>query len=535
MRYELLQRYYDSPEYRAKLQARIETLKMCDDEPLNVQRLAIERWSVDPIEFIEQFGWVQIPEFGNEVKPFFLFEYQRRVIRKLWEAELSGEDVELLVDKPRGMGLTWLFVWYEVWRWLFSPRWGVLNLSRTESEVDAGDFDPNSSIFGKIRWAIQMLPGFLMPEGFAPKGKKGTSTDMMLKITNPKISSVIAGSTTNSNAGRGRRYSMVAIDECFAIEHFNSVYRALQSVARVKLFVSTVKSGKVFQDFKSMCEAQGNYVSLTWRDHPFKDEIWYQEQLAKAEFDPEVMKEVEVDYAVSIKSQYYPEVRQAKTMPVQYQRGKPVYVSLDFGQQDKTVIVWWQFDGQFFKILECVSNSRRPLEWYAPFLNPSLQENPDHYTGRYREILDRVRTWERPVGYFGEAAHFQKVMPLNVSIADELYKKYHVRLICNNNAIKHPPRRAATVEILPRTIFNSESDGAMELYDSIANSRYKNSVRSTSETAALAPVHDEYADHRAAFENGAVNFPRILRAQRSEIHQSVKTNGVRNLIKYLKA
>lgn len=536
MRTKLLQDYYDSPEYRLKLRSRMEVLKSCTEDPINITKLALSKWSVDPIEFIETFGWVIIPEFGNLVKPFFLFPYQKKIITKIWEAELSGLDVEILIDKPRGMGLTWLIVWYQVWRWCFTPNWGGFNLSRSEAEVDDGTMDAGSSIFGKYRWAIDHLPAFLIPEGFVPKGKKGTATDSMLRITNPQIGSSLIGSSTNQSAGRSRRYALTFIDECFSIEHFQSVYRSLQSVSRVKIFVSTVKAMRVAKEFRDMVQAAGNYITLSWKDHPFKDQEWYDEQVKKAEFDPDVMKEIEVDYSVNIKSQYYPEIRQARTVPdIPYIRGKPLYCFLDFGQQDKTVIGYAQFDGQNVSVIECVSSSRKPLDWYVPFLNPKIVENPDHYTPYHKAQLKRIQSWDKPVAYFGETAHFQKVMPLNRSIADELIKS-QVRLMCNHNAISHVPRRQATSIMLPRTIFNFGSDGVIELYDAIANSRYSNSNQGTSKDSHLKPVHDEViADFRAAFENLCTNLPRVFRNQRKDMGEAAKGNSfANNLIKFLK-
>lgn len=535
MRHALLKSYYESGEYMNKLLARLDVLKKCEAEPLEINRLAIEQWSVDPCAFLEQFGWISIPEYNNETKPFFLFPYQRKIVMKLWEAELSGEDSEILIDKPRGMGLTWIIVWYQVWRWLFTPRWGGFNLSRTESEVDDGTFDPNSSIFGKFRWCISMLPQYLLPEGFVPKGKKGTVTDMSLRITNPQLGSSLVGSTTNANAGRSRRYSFIFVDECFAIERFRNVYSSLQSVARTKIFVSTVKSGKVFQDFKDMCELAGNYVSLKWADHPFKDKIWYEEQLKKAEFDPEVMKEIEVDYAVNIRSQYYPEIRQAKIVQdMQFIRGKPIFVGMDYGQQDRTVLIYFQFDGQFINVLECISNSRKPLDWYVPFLNPDLPYNPAPYLPHQIELLDKIRGWGKAKAFFGEVA-FMKAESDNKSVALKL-NAYGIRILVNQYAVAYEPRRKATSQLLPRTVFNGKSDGVMELYDAIANSRYANSVKGTSKDSALKPVHDnEIGDFRSALENGMVNFPRIARMQRTEISEDLKANNfIGGLTKYLR-
>lgn len=534
MRYKLLDDWYSGPDYLKKLQARANNMKLLAEDPIQRARLMLDVYAVDPVAFIEDFGWVKIPEYNNAIKPLFLFEYQKRVIRKLQDSEFSNLDHEILIDKPRGMGLTWIVLWYIYWRWLFTPNWTGFLLSRTEDEVDDGGNLPDSSLFGKLRWMIGKTPRFLLPDSFVPKGKKGTNTDMSLRIVNPALGSAIIGSTTNANAGRSRRYSFIFIDECFSIERFSEVWRSLQSVARVKVFVSTVKQGKVYQDFRKLCEEAGNYVSLKWSDHPFKDQVWYDEIIKKAEFDPEVMKEIVVDYALNIKSQYYPEVRQAiVAQDIVYDRKRALYVSLDIGRSDLTVMIWWQYDGAKFIVLECYANRNKPIEWYAPFLNRDLKYNPANYNEYQINMLNSIRSWAKPVAFFGEEAHNHKVMPLNRSVADDFYK-YGVHLRWNNNAIKHEPRRHATAALLPKFVFNGRSDYVMQLYDAVSNSRYANSV--VSKDGSMKPVHDpEIADFRSALENFCVNITRVLRHQRSDIQfQGADKSRITQIIKMLK-
>lgn len=534
MRTALIEAWYNGPEYLKKLQSRANNLRMCEADPLQRARLIMDIWAVDPVAFIEDFLFIHMPEFRNETKPMFLFDYQKRIIMRLLEAEQSGLDIELLIDKPRGMGFTWLVCGYLVWRWLFSPNWSGFVLSRTETEVDDGSADPSSSIFGKIRFLLGHLPPWILPPGFKAKGQKGTSTDSKLRLINPQMGTIIAGSSTNANAGRSRRYSFIFADECFSIERFTEVWRSLQSVARVKVFGSTVKPGRVFKEFKELIEGQGNYISLSWKDHPFKDQEWYDEQVKKAEFDPEVMKEISADYALNPKSQYYPEVAQAKVDSIQYDRKLPLYCFLDFGKQDLTVIGWMQFDGRQVKILEAYSNKQRPLDFYVPFLTPNWSYDPAKYPST--ELLNRVRAWEKPVGYFGEQAHFRTDMPTNSSIAKEL-SKFGIRLIYNQYAINYDPRRKAAALLLPRCVFNRDSAGAMELFDALANSRYTSSVVATSKVSVLKPVHDDgIADFRAAFENGMVNLSRVIKFQRDRAsEESEETrNFYSDLIKYLR-
>ena len=516
MRHKLIQEFYDSPEYLSKLRAKVQRMKEMEADPYARAAHIVNIYSVDPIAFIEDFLMLKMTEGGGSAKPFFLFEYQKKVIRQIHEWDMSKLDVEALVDKPRGMGITWLLCAYFLWRWLYTPNYSIFILSRTETEVDDGSSLPDNSIFGKLRWMISRLPSYMIPEGYVAKKNRGTTTDMNLKLINPTMGSSINGSSTNSNAGRSRRYNAIFIDECFAIDQFSAVYKALQSVSFLKLFVSTVKAGRVFKSFKDMVEEKGHYISLTWRDHPFKDQEWYEEQLKKAEFDPDVMKEIDVDYAINPKAQYYPQVRESKILPLIYDPGKPLYCGLDFGgRQDLSVIIWFQYDGQFIRVLDAYWSTNKPAEWYAPFLNASVQWNPDFYSKPQQDILNKLATWKRPMGYFGELDHTVKKMPTNKSIADELIR-YQIKVIYNQYGIKHEPRHEATSRLLPKTIFNQDSDGAMRTYDAIMDSRYSSAAHGTSEN--LKPVHDnEIADFRAAFENFAVNFSRILKAQRQDI------------------
>ena len=94
----------------------------------------------------------------------------------------DATSTDCLIDKPRGMGLTWLIAAYMNWRFLFSPHHSSFVLSRTETEVDDGTTNPDSSIFGKLRWQLSMHPKWMLPDGFKSKHGKGTTTDSTLKV-----------------------------------------------------------------------------------------------------------------------------------------------------------------------------------------------------------------------------------------------------------------------------------------------------------------------------------------------------------------
>ena len=535
MNFQRIKEYYESEEYLEKLRSRAVSMQVLNADPVSREKILEDVYKYDFPKFCEDFLFLIIPEFGDAIKPFFLFKYQKDIIEKIRWAEDFGGDVELLIDKPRGMGITWLIVAYFFWKWLFYDNWTAFILSRTETEVDDGTASPGNSIFSKFRWVIAHVPKWLLPEGYKPKGEKGTATDSTLKIINPVRKSGLFGSSTNSNAGRSRRYSIVFVDECFAIERFTETHRSLTSVARVQIYVSTTKASREAKNFKDTIEKAGNYISLDWKDHPWKDEEWYQQQLAKAEFDPEVMKEIDKGYTVSEKMQYYPEIKYATVQKIHYNPELPLYLGLDFGKGDFTVIVYAQFDGTQINIIDCYyNNGKGKATWYAPFLNPEVEPSKEFvYTPKALDFIKKVRGWRKPTGWFGEVAHTIKSMADNTSIQTVL-SKVGVRLMYNTYAIEYEPRRHATSQLLSRMVFNEDSPGAMRLYDSIAMSRYKKST--ASEKTSMEPMHDEdIGDFRAALENLCVNVGRIIKHQRAAVSKDFNKGGfAQKLIQFLK-
>ena len=103
MRTELAEQYYNSMEYTTKLRERLSLIEDCKANPIFRQRRIQEVWSKDPIVFIEDILLLKIPDLHNAIKPFFLFEYQKKILLQLKKYEDSGEDTELLVDKLRAM------------------------------------------------------------------------------------------------------------------------------------------------------------------------------------------------------------------------------------------------------------------------------------------------------------------------------------------------------------------------------------------------------------------------------------------------
>ena len=205
MNIKKLSNYYNSPKYLSKLREKIKILKEMESDPYIRAGKIMDIYAVDPIRFIEDFILLKADKLNGSPKPFFLWDYQKKLIMKMQEMEMGDEEVEFLVDKPREMGITWTLCAYFLWRWLFTPNYSSFLLSRTETEVDDATRNAEGSIFGKIRWMLDRLPKYMIPESYHKKVARGTTSDMNLKLINATIGSSITGSSTNSNAGRSRR------------------------------------------------------------------------------------------------------------------------------------------------------------------------------------------------------------------------------------------------------------------------------------------------------------------------------------------
>lgn len=525
MRIELVENYLNSKEFLQKMSLRLETIKRAEEDPIMRQNYLLNRWVVDPVDFINTFGVMTDPRLIKfPVIPLFLFDYQEDIIYRLLDAELNGKD--LLIEKVRDMGLSWIVMWYILWRWLFTPSWSALLMSRKLDEVDKASAakskkPPTNSLFGKIRFGYRHLPAWLKSPNWRPRFH-----DTFAKMTHPDIGSVIEGETDNPDAVLGRRYGMVVMDEMFAMTYWEEIWRNMADATRARVGISTTVDSIQAKDFRDFLESRNEVISLNWKQNPFKDEVWYKQELERRANDPlGIQKNMGLSYDIDPRLAYYPEVVKARVLDVDYDPNSDLYVSIDIGARDYTAILWWQFKNPYFFVLEGFQAKNRDLKFYMPFLDRRYPLPGDwkevYPLESWQSVLNLVRKWKEPKYYFGEIAHFQRTMPTNRSSAMDLYKWSEGRIVLqkNNKGNTHEARKKAVSEILPYTIFNNKSMFAKKCLDALANTKFKKlSEKSTASKEALdKPIHEpRTADFRASFENFAVNAYKIIGKARRE-------------------
>lgn len=146
--------------------------------------------------------------FGQDVPrvmPFIPMDFQKELILEVWNSIINGtfsakdrwDFTNVFVEKSRQMGVSWLIMAVFLYGWLFhGHKYHVI--SQKETDVDKiGDM---RSLFEKLRFMINNLPQWMLPEGFSKQAD--TSFNKRMLVSNPMTSASISGESANPNAGR---------------------------------------------------------------------------------------------------------------------------------------------------------------------------------------------------------------------------------------------------------------------------------------------------------------------------------------------
>lgn len=301
------------PDYSQVYVTREQLLARLHNDP-KVAAYAKEYYSHRYIKFIEDWVVTYDPRNSSTDKPvklpFILFDRQKEFVTFL--EELVENDVCGLIEKSRDMGATWLCCAFSICEWLFRPGSSIGWGSRKEQLVDKlGDPD---SIFEKIRIILRNLPPFFLPAGFDIQ-KNATH----MKIINPENGATITGEA-GDNIGRGGRKKIYFKDEAAHYERPELIEAALADNTNVQVDLSSVRgpnnifarrrqSGTEWYPDVEMEKGNVYVFIMDWRDHPLKDQAWYDTRKAQAEREGLLhifRQEVDRDYASSVEGVLIP-------------------------------------------------------------------------------------------------------------------------------------------------------------------------------------------------------------------------------------
>ena len=243
--------------------------------------------------------------------PMILYPFQANGAKLILESMGRGED--LLIEKSRDMGASWLIVAIFTWQWLFQDGVKFHIGSRKEDLVDKiGDMD---TLIEKVRYILRWLPPWMLPDGY-----RASQHASFMRIINPANGNAITGESSNAGFARGGRSKAILFDEFAFWDSDNSAWVSAGHSTNTRIAIST-PNGKA-NTFAKLALDYGNphieRVNVTnepveytdksrkmrilrfhWKNHPDKNQAWYDYQCRKESPDA-VAREIDINYNLSV-------------------------------------------------------------------------------------------------------------------------------------------------------------------------------------------------------------------------------------------
>lgn len=176
--------------------------------------------------FVNQFNPNSIGEGSTESGPFITWEFQEKAVRDILFCIENRHD--LLIEKSREMGASWLCLLVMAWMFLFHRNKKFLLMSRSEEAVDKpGDSD---SLFWKLDYVFDHLPGW-MTAGRLERRKRS--------YVNPLLKSGITGQASTDKTGVGGRCTAMFLDEFSRVTKDFAVLDSTADTTRCRIFNGT--------------------------------------------------------------------------------------------------------------------------------------------------------------------------------------------------------------------------------------------------------------------------------------------------------
>lgn len=497
-RERVLQEYLYSEEYQTKLKERLKIQDAGNRSPearKNIFYLCQQ--PDDPaagcIFFIENFGWTFNPKMSMKHFPFILFEFQRRAIREIVDHIDNGRDI--FIEKSREMGVSWLvFCYIALWYWLFREGANGLLGSYKEKLVDDRSID---SLFGKLDYALQNLPDWMLPNNFVMKKHR-----TKLKLSNPENGNVITGDTMNPNFGRGSRKTFIMFDELAFWDYAKDAWESAGDSTNCRIANST-PNGK---DYYAYLRKTGiDVLTLHWREHPLKDDGWYRYECERRT-EEEIAQELDISYTKSKEGRVYPEWNEINVLVGQYDYDDdlPLYVGWDFGRTDDTAIIWAQPSREGLRIIDTYRKAGKNIDYFVPFINGMIFGDGAYvYNKEELEIIDKHRNWKKATHFGDPAGRFQNQVTDDTVLS--ILRTHGIHVNFQDKWKEFKIRKHNTKMLIMNRILLNKTPRSDFFSDCIGDASYPVvKVNGVGDVRSEKPKHDWTSHYRSALEYLAI-------------------------------
>ncbi|HKN45326.1 MAG TPA: hypothetical protein VJW23_15550, partial [Propionibacteriaceae bacterium] len=295
---------------------------------------------------------LSVDELGYKtIHPMLPFAFQveaHRALTYVILGPLRSAYFDLLWDKARGVGMSYCFLAWAYWAWLFIK--GIRGTILSEKWDKAERSKDINSLFGKLDLFIDCTPDILIPEGFREKGARDADRQRGLLI-NRETGAALATEPTTKDSTRSGREAFVAVDEMNFQEHLSDTWATIAGTTKHRIGWSSAsyrfgKQGeRIFKTGREHTDACRVYI-LEWKENPHQDDNWEKQERARFKaagqeemFDVEYLRNAA---AASGRLVYKAQVDLAPWTHQGYDPSKPLKLSVDPGLVDATAFVMWQ-------------------------------------------------------------------------------------------------------------------------------------------------------------------------------------------------
>lgn len=223
-------------------------------------KLEYKKCAVNPAYFMKKYCYIQHMIRGRML--FDLYPYQENALDPL------QKDENVIVLKARQIGFSTLVACYSLWLTMFHRDKNVLVIATKQETA--------KNMIIKARFAYDHLPVWL-------RSPCTENNKLNLRFKN---GSQIKATSSSSDAGRSEAVSLLVIDEAAFIEGAEEIWIASQATLATggkSVILSTPNGiGNFFHRMWDQAETGENGfhpIKLTWRDHPDRDQQWYENEL----------------------------------------------------------------------------------------------------------------------------------------------------------------------------------------------------------------------------------------------------------------
>lgn len=484
------------------LEERVAITYQCEIDP-EFRQEVLEHASNNLVWFIHTFCWTFYPWDDEPDKPFRLWDFQVEYLNEI--ETCYREQRDLLTEKAREMGATWIVGAWAVWHWLFDKAFLCRIGSKKEADVDTGTID---GIFGKLRYLLNTLPGWMLPNGLDPD-KHFTH----MRITRPdRKNNVISGESSNQNFARSGRFHAVLFDELGFWPDIKASWTSAGQSTRFRLGLSTPNFKNEW--WRMIDSGMYRVFRIEWWMHPQKDAAWLAAERKRYTDETDFNREILISYQSGQSGSVYSYVPRIPTGSYPYEKGMGLYTSWDFGL-DETSIIWWGENPKtgLIRMVDSYSNSNQPIEFYVPLLLGTYpkdweEEFGSDYGYDERDMVNRHRTWPVPIN-FGDPSGRQRNVVTGTSVLDKLME-HGIPVYTAPGSNTFPDRKTATDEGL-RDLEGINLPNCQRVVDALRESRYPPRNEDGNYTTPLRnPVHNWTSHFRTAAEYFFVNYRPVM-------------------------